>query len=189
MAEDKKELSPEQKERLRAEFDLDWRRELRKSVPPKDRMKLVRQKMPERAADVRNRDFREVNQGLTPEMALAEARRCLDCANPQCVTGCPVSIDIPSFVKLVEKGEFLAAAWKLKETNSLPAICGRVCPQETQCEEVCALKKATGDPGGHRQPGALRRRLRAADRLGQASLRCLRRPARRWPSSAPARPG
>jgi glutamate synthase (NADPH/NADH) small chain len=146
MAEDKKELAPELKEKLRAEFDKDWRKEQRKSVPAKERMKTARQKMPERPAGVRNRDFQEVNTGLTPEMALAEARRCLDCANPQCVAGCPVAIDIPSFVKLIEKGEFLAAAWKLKETNSLPAICGRVCPQETQCEELCTMKKASGVP-------------------------------------------
>ena len=146
MAEDKKELAPELKERLKAEFEKDWRKELRKAVPVKDRMKLGRQKMPERRPDVRNRDFKEVNLGLTPEMAQAEAGRCLDCANPQCVTGCPVCIDIPSFVKLVEKGEFLAAAWKLKETNCLPAICGRVCPQESQCEEVCTMKKAGGAP-------------------------------------------
>jgi glutamate synthase (NADPH/NADH) small chain len=146
MAEDKKELAPELKARLKAEFDQDWRKELRKAVPVKERMKSARQKMPEREPDVRNRDFQEVNLGLTPEMAQAEARRCLDCANPQCVTGCPVSIDIPSFVKLVEKGEFLAAAWKIKETNCLPAICGRVCPQESQCEEVCTMRKAGGAP-------------------------------------------
>ncbi len=146
MAEDKKELAPELKERLRAGFDEDWRKDLRKSVPAKDRMKLPRQKMPERPADRRNKDFQEVNLGLTPEMAQAEARRCLDCANSPCVSGCPVSIDIPSFIKLIERGEFLAAAWKLKETNSLPAICGRVCPQETQCEEVCTMKKAAGIP-------------------------------------------
>ena len=146
MAEDKKELAPELKEKLRAEFEKDWRKDLRKAVPPKDRMKQARQKMPERPADERNKDFKEVNLGLTRDMAQAEARRCLDCANPQCVAGCPVAIDIPSFVKLIERGEFLAAAWKLKDTNSLPAICGRVCPQETQCEELCAMKKATGVP-------------------------------------------
>src|SRR4030042_879922 len=146
MAEDKKDLAPELKERLRAEFEKDWRKEMRKSIPAKERMKFGRQKMPERPPDERNRDFHEVNRGLTPEMAQAEARRCLDCANPQCVTGCPVCIDIPSFVKLIEKGEFLAAAWKIKETNCLPAICGRVCPQESQCEEVCTMKKAGGVP-------------------------------------------
>jgi glutamate synthase (NADPH/NADH) small chain len=145
MAEDKKkELAPEEKARLRAGFEKEWRAELRKALPAKERMKVGRKKMPERPPDVRNRDFKEVNLGLTPEMAREEARRCLDCANPQCVTGCPVSIDIPSFVKLIEAGRFLEAAWKLKETNSLPAICGRVCPQESQCEEVCTLKRATG---------------------------------------------
>jgi glutamate synthase (NADPH) small chain len=146
MAEDKdkKELAPEFKARLRTEFEKDWRKDLRKTLPVKDRMKLSRQKMPEREAGERNRDFNEVNLGLTLEMAQAEARRCLDCANPLCITGCPVAIDIPSFVKLIENGHFLEAAWKLKETNSLPAICGRVCPQETQCEEVCTMKKASG---------------------------------------------
>ncbi|MGA2532659.1 MAG: NADPH-dependent glutamate synthase [Candidatus Aminicenantales bacterium] len=144
MAEDRKELSPEEKARLRAEFEKEWRKELRKSVPVKARTAIGRRKMPERPAGERNRDFKEVNIGLTVEEAREEARRCLDCANPQCVTGCPVSIDIPSFVKLIEAGRFLEAAWKLKETNSLPAICGRVCPQESQCEEVCALRKATG---------------------------------------------
>ena len=145
MAEDKKDLAPELKQKLRAGFELEWRKELRKSVPAKERTKASRQKMPERPPEVRNKDFQEVNLGLTPEMAQAEARRCLDCANTPCVTGCPVSIDIPGFIKLIEKGEFLAAAWKLKETNSLPAICGRVCPQETQCEEVCTCLLYTSD--------------------------------------------
>ncbi len=145
MAEDeKKELTAEEKARLRTGFEQDWRKELRRALPVKERMKIGRRKMPERPADERNRDFREVNLGLTPEMAQEEARRCLDCANPRCVTGCPVSIDIPGFLKLIEAGRFLEAAWKLKETNSLPAICGRVCPQESQCEEVCSLKKAVG---------------------------------------------
>jgi glutamate synthase (NADPH/NADH) small chain len=148
MAEDKKELAPELKERLRAEFDKDWRKDLRKAVPVKERLKLGRQRMPERGPGERNKDFAEVNLGLTPEMARTEARRCLDCANPRCVAGCPVGIDIPGFVKLIERGEFLAAAWKLKESNCLPAICGRVCPQESQCEELCAVKKAGGVPVG-----------------------------------------
>ena len=102
--------------------------------------------MPERGAGERSRDFREVNCGLTAEAAVAEAGRCLDCAKPGCVAGCPVAIDIPSFVKLVEKGDFIAAALTIKETNALPAICGRVCPQESQCEAVCNLKKAAGVP-------------------------------------------
>ncbi|MBP1660789.1 MAG: sudA, partial [Candidatus Aminicenantes bacterium] len=146
MAEEKKELAPEVKARLKARFDEDWRKELRKSLPVKERMKTGRLKMPERPPGVRNRDFKEVNLGLTPEMAREEARRCLDCANPQCVTGCPVGIDIPNFIKLIEAGRFLEAAWALKETNVLPSICGRVCPQESQCEEVCAVRKAAGVP-------------------------------------------
>ena len=143
---DKQELSPELKARLKAEFDKDWRRELRKSVPVKERMKIPRQKMPEREPGVRNHDFKEVNRGLDLETARREAQRCWDCANPGCVAGCPVSIDIPSFIKLIDKGDIIASIRKIKETNSLPAICGRVCPQETQCEIVCNLKKATGQP-------------------------------------------
>ncbi len=145
MAE-KEELSPEIKERLKKEYQQPWRQELRRAIPVKERSKIPRQKMPERPPEVRNTDFREVNQGLEPEAAQLEARRCLDCANPSCVLGCPVAIDIPSFIKLVERGDFIQAARKIKETNSLPAICGRVCPQETQCEAVCNLKKATGVP-------------------------------------------
>jgi len=142
--DEKKEKSPEQKERLKAEYDKEWRKVLRKSIPVKERMKIPRQKMPERKPEERNKDFNEVNLGLDSSQALIEAQRCLDCANPQCVDGCPVSIDIPSFIKLIEKGDIIASVKKIKETNSLPAICGRVCPQESQCEMVCNLKKATG---------------------------------------------
>ncbi|MCX6570910.1 MAG: NADPH-dependent glutamate synthase [Candidatus Aminicenantes bacterium] len=109
-------------------------------------MKTSRRPMPERPPDVRNKDFDEVNLGLGPEEAVEEARRCLDCAKPGCVAGCPVRIDIPSFIKLIEKGDFAASAAKIREANSLPAVCGRVCPQETQCEETCNLRKASGVP-------------------------------------------
>jgi len=146
MAEKPIELSPELLERLRKEFGLEWRAEMRRNPPVKERMKTPRQHMPQRGASERSRDFGEVNLGLSAETAIVEARRCLDCAKPGCVSGCPVSIDIPSFIKLVEKGEFIAAAFKIKETNALPAICGRVCPQESQCETVCNLKKAAGIP-------------------------------------------
>jgi glutamate synthase (NADPH) small chain len=146
MVEERNDIPSEAKAKLKAEHDRDWRQELRKALTAKDRMKIARRSMPVRAPDERNTDFREVNLGLDAEEARTEARRCLDCANPRCVSGCPVGIDIPSFIKLVEKGEFLAAAWKIKETNSLPAICGRVCPQETQCEDVCVLKKSAGGP-------------------------------------------
>jgi len=143
---DKKEMAPELKEMLKKEFNQEWRKELRKSIPVKERMKITRKKMPERSPEVRNQDFNEVNLGLPAKMAIEEAKRCLDCANPQCVLGCPVGIDIPSFIKLIEIGDFAKSVRKLKETNSLPSICGRVCPQEVQCEEVCNLKKATGVP-------------------------------------------
>jgi glutamate synthase (NADPH/NADH) small chain len=141
---EKKELAPELKARLKAEYEKDWRKNLRKSFPIKERMKIPRQKMPEREAEERNKDFSEVNLGLRAESAKLEAQRCWDCANPGCVAGCPVAIDIPSFIKLVEKGDFISSIRTIKETNSLPAICGRVCPQESQCEKVCNLKKATG---------------------------------------------
>lgn len=143
---EKQQLSPEVKEALRKEFNQDWRKKLRKSVSVKERMKISRQKMPEREAEERNRDFNEVNLGLDEKLAREEAQRCLDCANPQCILGCPVGIDIPTFVKLVEIGDFVQSVRKIRETNSLPAICGRVCPQEAQCEAVCTLKKATGVP-------------------------------------------
>jgi glutamate synthase (NADPH/NADH) small chain len=146
MAEKKKDLPPDLKERQKAGFNQDWRKKLRQSFPMKERMKLKRQKMPERDPDERNKDFFEVNRGLDAKAAVAEAKRCWDCANPQCVKGCPVGIDIPAFVKLIEIGDFEQSVRKIKETNALPAICGRVCPQETQCEEVCNLKKATGTP-------------------------------------------
>ncbi|MCK4646618.1 MAG: NADPH-dependent glutamate synthase [Candidatus Aminicenantes bacterium] len=145
MAE-KKEMPQELKERLKAEFNLEWRKKLRKSIPLKERMKISRQKMLEREAEERNKDFYEVNLGLKAKAAMKEAQRCLDCANPKCVMGCPVGIDIPAFIKLIEIGDFPGSIQKMKETNSLPAICGRVCPQETQCEAVCNLKKATGVP-------------------------------------------
>ncbi len=146
MGEDQKKLSPELKEQLKKGLNEEWRKELRKSIPAKERMKMSRQDMPQREPEERNKDFKEVNQGLDEEAAVKEAMRCLDCANPQCVKGCPVGIDIPSFIKLIEKGKFSESAQKIKETNSLPAVCGRVCPQETQCEELCNLKKATGIP-------------------------------------------
>ena len=88
--------------------------------------------MPKQAPDERTRNFLEVARGYTGEMAIKEAERCLNCKNPQCIKGCPVNIDIPGFIKLVKEGKFIEAAWRVKETNALPAICGRVCPQENQ---------------------------------------------------------
>jgi len=139
-------MPQELKERLKAEFNLEWRKKLRKSIPLKERMKISRQKMPAREPEERNKEFYEVNLGIKTKAAIKEAQRCLDCANPKCVMGCPVGIDIPGFIKLIEIGDFPGSIKKMKETNSLPAICGRVCPQETQCEVVCNLKKSTGVP-------------------------------------------
>ncbi len=103
--------------------------------------KIPRQKMPEQDPIERGRNFDEVPFGYTPELAQLEAKRCIQCKKPKCITGCPVGVDIPGFIKLIQDGDFLGAARKIKEDNSLPAICGRVCPQEEQCEQVCILGK------------------------------------------------
>ncbi len=132
-------------EYLKAERSQEWRLELRKSIKAKDRTKKERVAMPEADPNIRNKNYEEVNKGLVPEQAIIEASRCLDCANPTCITGCPVGINIPKFIKRIEQEDFLEAAKVLKETNTLPAVCGRVCPQEKQCEEKCfytvSLKK------------------------------------------------
>lgn len=116
----------------------DWRKELRQKLVAKERLAIERIHMPEVSPEERTRSQRiEVNKGLTPEMAVTEAKRCMDCAVPTCMEGCPVNIDIPGFIKEIERGEFLKAASVLKKTSALPAVCGRVCPQEKQCEERC----------------------------------------------------
>ena len=115
-----------------------WREALRKSMKAKERTAIERCKMPELDPVYRaTTRTEEVNQGLSVEQAMTEAKRCLDCANPSCMQGCPVGINIPSFIKNIERGEFLNAARVLKSTSSLPAVCGRVCPQEKQCENQC----------------------------------------------------
>ena len=115
-----------------------WREALRKSMKPKERTAIERCPMNELDPVYRaTTRTEEVNRGYTKEQAMTEAKRCLDCANPTCMKGCPVSINIPSFIKNVERGEFIAAARVLKHTSSLPAVCGRVCPQEKQCESQC----------------------------------------------------
>ena len=125
--------------------DADWRVNLRKAMKPKERMAIERCEMRELPPAYRARSLKEeVNRGLTMAQAQREARRCLDCANPGCVEGCPVSIDIPRFIKNIERGEFGEAAATLKETSALPAVCGRVCPQEKQCEAHCIHLKTGG---------------------------------------------
>ena len=115
-----------------------WREALRKSKKNKERTDIPRVEMNELDAEYRSHPrLEEVNLGLTKEQAMQEAQRCLDCPNPTCMQGCPVSINIPTFVKNIERGEFLEAARVLKETSALPAVCGRVCPQEKQCESKC----------------------------------------------------
>ena len=114
-----------------------WREELRKSMKAKERTDISRVHMNELDPEYRSHNREEVNQGLTLEQAMQEAKRCLDCVNPGCISGCPVEINIPKFVKNIERGEVLEAARTLKETSALPAVCGRVCPQEKQCESKC----------------------------------------------------
>lgn len=122
--------------------NAEWRKELRASMKPKERTGIHRVEMPELDPVYRATSrVEEVNKGLTKDLALVEAKRCLDCAKPTCMEGCPVSINIPSFIKNIERGQFLAAAKVLKDTSALPAVCGRVCPQEKQCESRCVHLK------------------------------------------------
>jgi len=102
---------------------------------------LNRREMPKQPPHIRRRNFEEVAFGYTPELAVAEAKRCLQCKKPICVDGCPVEINIPGFIKCIANEEFTGAIRMLKEKNCLPAVCGRVCPQEEQCEELCVLAK------------------------------------------------
>ena len=110
-------------------------------VSPKDRMKIPRQGMPEQAPEQRAHNFEEVNLGYNAELAQQEAKRCLECAKPTCTDNCPVGIDVKKFVELIVAGDFLGAAAKIREANVLPAVTGRVCPQEDQCEGKCLLSK------------------------------------------------
>ena len=105
----------------------------------KQRVKIPRQPMPEQEADRRRTNFEEVNLGLTVVGAATEAVRCLQCTSPKCMAGCPVGVKVKDFVELITAGDYLGAAAKIREDNVLPAITGRVCPQETQCEGCCIL--------------------------------------------------
>lgn len=110
-------------------------------LKPSERMKIPRQHALEQAPDVRNANFLEVSFGFDEDRTILEATRCIDCKKPTCIDGCPVSIDIPAFIRLVVQKDYVGAVNKIREANYLPAICGRVCPQESQCEELCVLGK------------------------------------------------
>jgi glutamate synthase (NADPH) small chain len=110
-------------------------------ISKKDRMKIPRQGMPEQDKEERRNNFKEVNLGFTEELAKMEALRCIQCPKPACVEGCPVGIKIGDFIALIAEGDYLGAAAKIKEDNLLPAVCGRVCPQEEQCEVKCVVGK------------------------------------------------
>jgi glutamate synthase (NADPH/NADH) small chain len=116
-------------------------------LPPKERTKIPRQKMPEQEPERRRRNFSEVNLGLNFHLATQEAMRCLDCAHPKCIDGCPVGVKVKEFIALVLAGDYLAAAAKIREDNILPAVTGRVCPQEDQCEGTCIMNKKFGAVG------------------------------------------
>lgn len=137
-----------QNESIQQRRNEPWRDALRKSIKAKERSERPRVHMPELDPVYRSSKLKEeVNQGLSEEQAVFEAGRCLDCANPTCITGCPVEINIPTFIKNIEKGDFLEAARVLKETSALPAVCGRVCPQEKQCEAQCIyIRKMDKEP-------------------------------------------
>jgi len=111
--------------------------DFKKTISAKERLKIDRQKMPEQDPQERNRNFNEVNLGLTEHLEILEAQRCLQCREAKCIPGCPVMVNIPRFIKYVSEGNLIAAAESLLADNALPAITGRVCPQETQCEVVC----------------------------------------------------
>lgn len=133
-------INTDRTEYLKQERSAPWREELRKSKKNKERTDIHRVEMPSAPPMERARSYVEVNMGLTVEEAVVEASRCIDCPDPTCVQGCPVGVNIPKFIKNIERGEFLEAAKTLKDTNTLPAVCGRVCPQEKQCESNCFYK-------------------------------------------------
>ena len=112
--------------------------------PQKKKLDLNRRDMPKQPPEVRRHNFDEVALGYSPELAIEEAKRCLQCKKPRCVAGCPVEIDIPGFIKCIAEGDFAAGTRILKDKNCLPAMCGRVCPQEEQCEQLCVLVKRGG---------------------------------------------
>lgn len=123
-----------------------WREELRKAMTAAECTAIPRQLMPQLDAAYRVTCNEEVNQGFSDEQAAVEATRCLDCPNPTCMTGCPVAIDIPGFIKNIQRGDIAEASRVLRRTSALPAVCGRVCPQERQCESKCIYNKMKKEP-------------------------------------------
>lgn len=134
------------KEDITASRDAEWRQELRNAVPPKERTAIPRVEMPHLDPAYRVTCREEVNCGLSPEQAVLEATRCMDCPDPQCMSGCPVQINIPGFIKNIQRGRLDVAAAVLRNTSSLPAVCGRVCPQEKQCESRCIYHRMRKAP-------------------------------------------
>ena len=126
--------------------DAAWREELRQAMPARERSAIPRATMNMLDPEYRVTCNEEVNCGLTAEQAVLEATRCLDCPDPQCVSGCPVGIDIPGFVKNIQRGRNDVASLVLRSTSALPAVCGRVCPQEKQCESRCIYNKMKKQP-------------------------------------------
>ena len=130
-------------------------------------MTLTKTPMPEQEPQVRAHNFKEVALGYTAEMAMEEAGRCLNCKKPKCVEGCPVNVRIPEFIAKVHEGDFKAAYEIITSTNALPALSGRVCPQESQCESKC-VRGIKGESGRHRPSGAVRCRLVPGERQRHA---------------------
>lgn len=141
--------NPEIKDLFNRGRDEEWRVELRQKMKPVERTKIPRVRMPELDIEYRKTTEREVNEGLSVEQAVLEATRCLDCVNPGCVEGCPVHNDIPGFIKNIERRNFKEAIETLHRTTVLPAVCGRVCPHEKQCEGQCTYLKM------HKKPVAI----------------------------------
>lgn len=134
------------KEDIIASRDDQWRQELRNGLSAKERTAIPRVEMPHLKPEQRVTCSEEVNSGLNGQQAVTEATRCMDCPDPQCITGCPVSINIPGFIKNIQRGRLDIAAAVLRHTSSLPAVCGRVCPQEKQCESRCIYHKMHKNP-------------------------------------------
>ena len=134
------------KDQFKTGRSADWRVILRENIKQKERIQIERVKMPVQEIAKRNTNHEEVNIGLSESQAVIEAKRCLDCVTPTCISGCPIGINIPGFVKYIEKGDFIKAASILKENNSMPAVCGRVCPQEIQCELNCFYTQKLNKP-------------------------------------------